>query len=88
MKVILFLLILLYLIQFHLIFEEKKEFKGIFKLKNEDYTSDNNIINIGKNIQKCLNSFCNNKYNYDLSQSKKTIFTFHCEIKNECNYSI
>ena len=34
--------------------KEKKEFKGIFKLKNEDYTSDNNIINIGKNIQKCL----------------------------------
>ena len=65
--------------------KEKKEFKGIFKLKNEDYTSDNNIINIGKNIQKCLNSCCNNKYNNDLSQSKKTIFIFHCEIKNECN---
>ena len=41
-------------ISFNLIFEEEKEFKGIFKLKNEDYTSDNNIINIGKNIQKCL----------------------------------
>ena len=30
-------------------------------------------------------SFCNNKYNNDLSQSKKTIFIFHCKIKNECN---
>ena len=74
-------------ISFNLIFEEEKEFKGIFKLKNEDYTSDNNIINIGKNIQKCLNAFCNNKYNTfdDLAQSKKTIVTFHCEINNECN---
>ena len=74
-------------ISFNLIFEEEKEFKGIYKLKNEDYTSDNNIINIGKNIQKCLNAFCNNKYNTfdDLAQSKKTIVAFHCEIKNECN---
>ena len=71
-------------------FSAIKEQQINFKLKNEDYTSDNNIINIGKNIQKCLNAFCNNKYNTfdDLAQSKKTIVTFYCEIKNECNEMI
>ena len=74
-------------ISFNLIFEEEKSFKGVFKLKNEEYTSDNNIINIGKNLQKCINAFCNNRYNTfdDLAQSKKTIVTFNCEIKNNCN---
>ena len=55
-------------------------------LTSLDYTSDENIINIGKNIQKTINNFCVDRYNTfdDLCLSKGQV-TFKCEISNKCN---
>ncbi len=70
---------------FDLIFK-RHDIYNIFILSSSDYTSDENIINIGKNIQKTINNFCVDRYNTfdDLCLSKGQV-TFKCEISNKCN---
>ena len=70
---------------FDLIFK-RHDIYNIFTLTSSDYTSDENIINIGKNIQKTINNFCVDRYNTfdDLCLSKSQV-TFKCEISNKCN---
>lgn len=70
---------------FNLLFEKEPQCgSNAYIVKSQDYSSDQNIICIGKNIQKLLNNFCFNRFNTfeDLCENKT--LNFRIDIKNEC----
>ena len=70
---------------FNLLFEKDPQCENnVYVVKSQDYSSDQNIICIGKNVQKLLNNFCFNRFNTfeDLCENKT--LNFRIDIKNEC----
>ena len=57
---------------------------GNFIVRSDDYSKDDNIITIGKNVQRLLNGMCLNRYNTfdDMCANKK--LTFHIDITDNC----
>ena len=63
----------------------KEKIKGnIYTLRSEDYASDNNIISLGKNVQKLLNAFCTNRFNTFDDMANNHTLMFSMKISNEC----
>lgn len=62
----------------------KRDETGNFIVRSDDYSKDDNIITIGKNVQRLLNGMCLNRYNTfdDMCENKN--LSFHIDITDNC----